>query len=935
MALQSIAQGPFIKGVVASTQPLAQPKGAVSRDSNLIMTSRGSLLLCDGTGILNAFNGVVQNNLGKMLAETLFDPTAVSPYYLALIQALDQPLGPPKNLSAVDGGAGGTLTGTFFYKVTALDGAGGETTVSNESNVTVGALHKVTLTWNVVPNAYGYNVYRGTVSNGELLLTGIGLPALQPMPLTAQVTFTDTGFPNGITVNISTATSSPGGVPPPARSINWISPSTFLPIVGQSFVAAGMTPASFNGTYTVTGVNGPGNWGSKILGAPPGTTATGGTATFGGVPPPLADTTVQTELILMPRSPTLSWSDANIVALFPATVPGLRVAPFGASGGSGTGTGNTSSTVNGGIQGMVSLTPMFRQFTNRMVIALGNGFSAQLFSDATGTLTNPAFVGAIASVAVDANGVVTITTTTNHGLDPVQAVGTNVFLNGITDPAYNTNGTGASAFVVITVPATNQVTVRNLNAIGHAPSGGGTMTVTTIPLISTFTPAYPQWTASTVLVVGDLIVPATQPSPAIYLTVIQSGTTGAVEPTWPTGGLDSIGKQVRDTGGSAVRYQVAGLLNSAAPPPPAAAHIEVFAGALWAFNTWLTNTANGLDGPTSLRQSSINNPNSWNPVNQAFLDKDDGSEGMGLAKFTITAQGIPPEGSLIAMKNFSPYQVIGVFGAANLSIQPVSSDMGCIAPRTLVFVPGFGITRYSHLGVAIFNGVKDEIVSEQIRPYFFPNNNRNLADITVVDATWVPVSWATLTANPPQYCLAMPVGNSSGKLTRIFPYDLIMKSWNVVDLPFAISSMAQVRSTVSNPLTIFGGFLDGVLQRWQAGDVQWYTGGGISAQNVSWSFRSLTVASNDTDQRVYVRRFVITGTNSGARGTVTITANQSGVAQFSQTFSVAPNADFDLDFAVGLTGKRFDVIVASNIQAEIDGCTPESEPRPAGVVVGI
>lgn len=146
-------------------------------------------------------------------------------------------------------------------------------------------------------------------------------------------------------------------------------------------------------------------------------------------------------------------------------------------------------------------------------------------------------------------------------------------------------------------------------------------------------------------------------------------------------------------------------------------------------------------------------------------------------------------------------------------------------------------------------------------------------------------------------------------------------------------------------MTIFGGFLDGVMQRWQAGDIQWYTGGGANAHGVDWSFNTLTVASNDTDQRVYARRLVVTGTNSGPRGNISVSIKQSGVFQFVQTFSVAPNADFDLDVAVGLTGKRFDArvysgigpppVVVQPILVEIDGCTWETEPRPAGVVVGI
>lgn len=965
MALQSIAQFPVIKGIVASNQPLAQPKGAVSRDSNLLLTSRGALTPCDGTGIINWFNGSVQTNRGQILAETLFTPTGVAPYYLALaamvaqkfpVPTAEMPLGTPQNLVAADGGAGGTLAAaTYFYKITAIDGAGGETLASNEASVAVAANHKINLTWNVVPNAYAYNVYRSTSSGTEALLVGSALPALQPSPLTTTVSFTDTGFLPSGAVPVVTATIVVVGGHPVTSAIEWVTsaPVSFTP--GQTVVAAGLSNATFNGSHTVEQIFSPTFFSTSVDGAS-GAGATGGTISAGSTVPPLHDLSRQTALYLMPMGAIpKSYSDANIVALFPSAVRALNIPPSGSVGGQSSSAGQLASTVNGGIPGMLSLLPQFEQFTNRMIIALGNGFRPQAFSDASGTATNPAFIGTIASISVDAFGVVTITTNTNHGLDMVQAIGANVFLQGIADNAYNTNGNGASAFVVINIPATNAVKVVNLNAIGHAPSSGGTLTVTTIPLISTFVPAYPPWSASTQLEVGDLIVPVTQPSPPIYLTVIQGGVTAAAEPIWPTGGLDSIGKHVQEASPGTVIYTVSGLLNSGAPAPPGAAHIAVYSAALWVENTFPSNTSSGLDGPTSIRMCSINNPNSWNPVNQAFLDKDDGSEGAGLAKFTITAQGIPPQGSLVAFKNYSPYQLIGVFGAANFQIQAVSSDMGCISPRTIVFVPGFGIARYSHLGVAVFNGVKDEIISEQIRPYLFPDFNLNFSDITAIDANWMPIAWAALTANPPQYAMAAPIGNSFGMLTRIFAYDLVLKAWDVVDLgmffnpsggggggggggldpSIGISSMAQVRSTVSNPITILGGFLDGVLSRWQGGDLQWYTGGGVSATPIGWSFRTLSIASNDTDQRVYTRRLVLTGTNTGAGGVITVVVNQSGVQKGSQIFNVPANSDFDIDFAVQLTGKRFDAIVMSNLDAEIDGCTWEIEPRPAGVVVSI
>ena len=73
------------------------------------------------------------------------------------------------------------------------------------------------------------------------------------------------------------------------------------------------------------------------------------------------------------------------------------------------------------------------------------------------------------------------------------------------------------------------------------------------------------------------------------------------------------------------------------------------------WNTYPINSSNGLEGPCSLRMSDVDNLNSWNPVNQAFLDKDDGTDGTGLAVFTISAQGIPPEGSMVAFKLYATF----------------------------------------------------------------------------------------------------------------------------------------------------------------------------------------------------------------------------------------------------------------------------------------
>jgi hypothetical protein len=58
--VKPIPLSPFLKGLIASNQVLAQPKGSIARDSNLIYTERGALVTCDGTEILNWFDGAIQ-----------------------------------------------------------------------------------------------------------------------------------------------------------------------------------------------------------------------------------------------------------------------------------------------------------------------------------------------------------------------------------------------------------------------------------------------------------------------------------------------------------------------------------------------------------------------------------------------------------------------------------------------------------------------------------------------------------------------------------------------------------------------------------------------------------------------------------------------------------------------------------------------------------
>jgi hypothetical protein len=943
MAMKPVTFGPFIRGVDASTDVLSQPKGSVPRASNLLLTKRGGLKTCDGSGIVNAYLGVPTSGRGRAMCDFFYQPIGVAPYYLRILKALDQHIGAPQNLIAVDGGTGGTLVAaTYFYKVTALDGVGGETLVSNEASVTVAVNHKITLTWNVVPNAVSYNVYRSTSTNLEGLLIGTGLPVLQPILGTISVSFSDTGTSTVGTSPLAVSMVVCNGIQLAGTfraNATFSFPSSIagLLAVGNTFPYTPGSDPKFGGgiVWTVNTINSNQSVTATINVALPGPGLTAGEQSTGGTvavsqSPPLSDTTQQTGLYAMPSAANgLSYSNANIVALFPADTPVYDGFP---GGGGGPPTpkppsnfGQQGSTASGGLAGNVNLTPQIVQFTNQAVLALGNGFPPQIYSDPNGTTVNPATSVGISAISVDANGVVTITTAGPHNINNPQGAGANVILAGVTNPAYNTNGSGVSAFPTIAIVDSTHLKIVNLSAIGQAASSGGTLTVSTIPVISTFVPSYPVWTTAVSYSQNSIITPTV--SNGHYYKAVQGGVSGPSQPSFPT----TTGGQISD---GSVIWRESGLLNTAAPPPPGCGHVTVYAGSLWMFNTSPSNTANGLDGPTSLRMCDVNNASSWNPINQAFLDKDDGTDGMGLATFTITAQGIPPQGSLVAYKLYAGYQIIGVFGSSNFAIQRIQSDMGLVAPRSLQFVPGFGLMRMTHLGFAVFDGVTDRVVSPQIQPYLFASDDPDVSDIVPMDQSWMAASQSAQTANPPMYVCAIPIGTSNGTLTRILCFDLVLKGWDVVDLPFAISTMAQARSAVSPVVTLMGSFSDGTLQRWQAGDTVWATAlaGSLSTAKVSGFVRCPTAASKDAYVRLYARRVIIRGQQNSA--TMSINVRVAGVYQGLQPIPLPSSGDIQVQGAVGITHDRFDADIFFTGQLTIDAVVWDVIGKPAGLLAG-
>lgn len=236
--------------------------------------------------------------------------------------------------------------------------------------------------------------------------------------------------------------------------------------------------------------------------------------------------------------------------------------------------------------------------------------------------------------------------------------------------------------------------------------------------------------------------------------------------------------------------------------PPGANHLAFHLGSLWLWNTNGTTTT--LDGPSSLRMADANHLDSWPSANQTFVAKDDGQQGMGMSTYTIVETGISPTSTLVLFKNYSAYQVTGVFGSANFSVQRVKSDLGCTAPRTIQFVSGFGIIRLTHKGFALYNGVDDKLISEEVRPYIFGNS-----DISALNQSAIARSYAAQSQNPPLYVAACPVAGSG--LSRFFIYDLVRKAWTICDFPHTVQSLNLFTTPTTTPVVHAGASVGGTI----------------------------------------------------------------------------------------------------------------------------
>lgn len=847
---KTVSQRNFLKGLQATYSRFSQPGAILTRMSNMLYDRRGGVRTTDGSGVFTQHNGQIQTSDGPITDITLYSPPGQNPYYVGIQRSASTQQGLPSGLTGTPITVGGAIANATRV--------GGMVTLQTTAAHNLAALAPD----NNLPFNPGFLVVGGTGTDfdGSIPYNQIAIvnatTIRYPQPGVNGTSIIGVGtlgtrLPAGTFFFTVTACDGAGGETP-GQAAGPISVTVTAPNNAIVFNWTAGTSDSLYSLYETLGINAgrltPGPGAAQTI---PGTSFVylGAGVGVGSAVPPATNTT-ETCAVYRMDSPNYSLQLATVP---PYVVPLIGGPPGTGSGGAGPGVGpggSTGPTPQGGIPGGTSPLPQMAQFTGRLALALGNGFGPQQY----------------------------------------------------TDPSID--GTGFE------------------------------------PITNAFSSQYPNWQASVAWNQGDQIK---DPTTGGIFQALQSGTSGAASPAF-NNVLNAT------TADNTVLWKC--IATKITPTPlRGAANAIVYAGSLWLGNTWPTTTTDLLDGPNVLKMSDVNTLTSWNPLNIAFIAKDDGDQITAMGTFTIAESGISPTGSLVLFKNFSTFQVTGVFGASDFAIQQAQTDLGCVAPRTLQFVPGYGLMRLTHLGFAYFNGVADKLESEPIRPYLFGGQN----DIQPVDWNYAYFSKGAQAANPPMYVCAVPVlapvlqgatvvhqaaGSASllyakvtqltlengvwvetsifgeitinganqnviattpaavsgiqyrvylglapneenvyaqaasfnntllnygtmtpgvptignGSLRRLICYDLVQRAWAIIDLPFAISALKQVRAPGSIPLTIAGGYSDGQVRRLFAGDANWDTGA-----LVLWSVTPGEVFQEGGSGKVFYRRVTIRG----------------------------------------------------------------------------
>ena len=375
--------------------------------------------------------------------------------------------------------------------------------------------------------------------------------------------------------------------------------------------------------------------------------------------------------------------------------------------------------------------------------------------------------------------------------------------------------------------------------------------------------------------------------------------------------------------------------------PPGMAHGAFINGFLWAINTWPQDeNVKNLDGPSALRQSNLNDPTTWNVANSTFINKDDGSEGTGIATFSIAETGIAPQTSVVLFKDFSTFLAPPLLiSDPNFAIQQAQTDQGCIAPRSIQFVTGLGIVRLTHIGISAFDGLKDNLLSEPLHPYIFNDIPSN--STFAIDWDYAFLARGFQTVKPFAYSLLCPaIGDraayGNGAMTLLLTYDVLKQAWSIVKTDTALGIVLEAASSVrpqgSLPIPLMGGFNDGIVRRWQCNDLV-----REDTTAIPFSFQTNQVFGQESpSQRLYVRRVYIRGYGPGTLNSAAVqlmggdTPDPNSPRPTVPTRVASGGNRWTYLKDIGETALDMNVTIGGSGQVEIDAVEWEVSDKPLG-----
>ncbi len=195
-------------------------------------------------------------------------------------------------------------------------------------------------------------------------------------------------------------------------------------------------------------------------------------------------------------------------------------------------------------------------------------------------------------------------------------------------------------------------------------------------------------------------------------------------------------------------------------PPPGAAYAFNHLGFLWLWGTASTYLQDGISGPDALWQSSLNDPQQYDPAFTGYVGKGNGETAQGGAVLTLEESGIAATQQLVLFKDASTYSVFGDF-STQISILQAPGGVGCVAAGTVQYMAGLGVMRLSYKGMTLFDGQNDnpELYTDPIRGYLF-----GLTDPTTNEQIIAPIDWkniqlakSTQCKDPSAYVMIAPV----------------------------------------------------------------------------------------------------------------------------------------------------------------------------------